>query len=60
MRLAIGLVLLLAGAVWLAQGLDLAFAPQSFMTGSPTWIVLGAIAAIAGIVLIWRSARRVK
>lgn len=60
MRLVVGLVLLLAGAVWLAQGLDLAFAPESFMTGSPTWIVIGAIAVIAGVVLIWRSARRAK
>jgi len=41
----------LGGAVWIAQGLNLPFAPGSFMTGDRTWIVLGAIAVVGAIVI---------
>jgi len=47
-----GAGLVLAGLVWLAQGLDLPFAPRSFMTSDRSWIVIGSVAAIAGVVLI--------
>jgi hypothetical protein len=49
---AIGVVLVLAGVVWVAQGLNLPFAPRSFMTSDRSWIVIGAIAAVVGAVLI--------
>jgi len=54
-----GAGLVLAGLVWLAQGLDLPFAPRSFMTSDRSWILIGSVAAIAGVVLIaW--ARRLR
>ena len=36
-RVATGVVLLIAGAIWILQGLDIAFAPESFMTGDRFW-----------------------
>lgn len=57
MKLAIGIVLLIAGVVWVLQGLDVSFAPQSFMTGNTTWVILGVVAAVGGIGLIWWSRR---
>ena len=50
--LVIGVLLALSGAVWVAQGLNLPFAPRSFMTADRTWIVLGAAAVLAGAALI--------
>jgi hypothetical protein len=50
--LAIGILLVIAGAVWTAQGLNLPFAPGSFMTGDRTWVLIGAVAVLAGMVLI--------
>ncbi len=58
--LAIGVLLVLAGAVWIAQGLDLPFAPSSFMTADRTWVLIGAVTVLGGTVLIgWtrRAAR---
>jgi hypothetical protein len=57
--LVLGIVLVLAGAVWIAQGLDLPFAPSSFMTADRTWVLIGAAAVVAGIVLIgWTRQQR--
>jgi hypothetical protein len=46
--MALGVLLALGGAVWIAQGLNLPFAPRSFMTADRTWIVLGFLAVVAG------------
>jgi hypothetical protein len=54
---AVGAVLVLGGLVWVAQGLNLPFAPRSFMTADRTWIVIGAVAAMAGGVLVWWARR---
>ena len=51
----IGVVLILGGLVWIAQGLNLPFAPRSFMTADRTWIVIGAIAVMGGGFLVWRG-----
>ena len=51
-RRVIGIVLILAGLVWVAQGLNLPFAPGSFMTGDRTWVLIGAVAVVAGASLI--------
>ena len=51
----IGIALILGGLVWIAQGLNLPFAPRSFMTADRTWIVFGAIAVMGGGVLVWRG-----
>jgi hypothetical protein len=56
-QLVLGVLLMLSGAVWIAQGLNLPFAPRSFMTADRTWILIGAITVVAGIVLLG-SARR--
>jgi hypothetical protein len=47
-----GVAMILAGLIWLAQGLNLPFAPRSFMTADRSWAFIGAAAAIAGVALI--------
>ena len=54
----VGIVLILGGLVWMAQGLNLPFAPRGFMTSDRTWIVLGAIAVMGGGFLVWRGRQR--
>ncbi|HVM25646.1 MAG TPA: hypothetical protein VM253_09640 [Candidatus Limnocylindrales bacterium] len=56
--LVLGILLVLAGLVWIAQGLNLPWAPRSFMTADRTWIVIGAATALAGAVLIGWSRQR--
>jgi len=58
MMVVLGALLALAGAVWLAQGLDLPFAPGSFMTADPLWIWIGAATLAVGLLLVYRSLRR--
>jgi len=55
---ALGIILGIMGVIWILQGLDVELAPQSFMTGEPLWVVLGAVAALLGGALLWRGARR--
>ena len=47
--MVLGILLGVGGAMWIAQGLNLPFAPRSFMTADRTWIVLGFIAVVAGL-----------
>ena len=54
----LGLVLVVSGLVWIAQGLNLPFAPGSFMTNDRAWVLIGAITAVAGAVLIGWSRQR--
>lgn len=51
----IGLFVILSGLVWIAQGLDLPFAPGSFMTADRSWVVIGSITALAGLVIVDRA-----
>jgi hypothetical protein len=51
----LGVLVVLGGLVWIAQGLNLPFAPRSFMTADRAWVVIGALAVVAGMVLIGRS-----
>ncbi len=53
----VGAVLVLGGLVWVAQGLNLPFAPRSFMTADRNWIVIGAVAVMAGGTLVWWGRR---
>ena len=53
---ALGVLLVLAGAVWTLQGLG--YIGGSFMSGASVWAVIGPIVAVAGIALIWVSLRR--
>ena len=55
----IGLLAALAGAVWVAQGINLPLAPRSFMTADRTWFVIGIVTAVSGVALAtwsWRHA----
>jgi hypothetical protein len=56
-RTVIGVGLVLAGAVWMAQGLNLPFAPRSFMTADRAWLFIGAATVLAGAVVIGWSGR---
>jgi hypothetical protein len=55
--LVVGLLLVAAGLVWMAQGLNLPFAPRSFMTADRSWIVIGGAAVLGGAVLAIRARR---
>jgi hypothetical protein len=57
MLVVLGLLVAAAGVVWMAQGLNLPFAPRSFMTADRSWIVIGAAAVLVGAVLVWRGRR---
>jgi len=55
-RLAIALVLVLVGLVWLGQGTGLI--GGSVMTGSPFWAVVGAIlVVVSGVLLVLERGR---
>lgn len=51
MVLLLAALLVIGGGVWLAQGLNLPFAPGSFMSGDPLWVVIGAVAVLGGLVI---------
>ncbi|MDH4335093.1 MAG: hypothetical protein OEW24_07535 [Chloroflexota bacterium] len=53
----LGVIIALGGAVWIAQGLNLPFAPGSFMTGDRAWIVLGSVAVVGGVALVMAARR---
>jgi hypothetical protein len=56
--LVLGILLVIAGVVWIAQGLNLPWAPTSFMTDDRTWVFIGAVAVVAGAALIGRGRPR--
>jgi hypothetical protein len=57
--IVLGAIGALTGVVFVAQGLNLPFAPPSFMTGDRTWIVIGSGMVVAGIGLaVWSLRRR--
>lgn len=53
MKTAGGVVLILAGVIWILQGFDVAFAPESFMTDDRQWALWGSLTALIGAGLIW-------
>jgi len=58
-RRILGALLVLTGAVWIGQGLNLI--RGSSMTGSNFWAVVGALCVVAGLGLLswpWRQQRR--
>ena len=50
LRRTIGLVLIMIGAFWVA--ISLGFLEESFMTGQPVYTVVGAIVALAGVLVL--------
>jgi hypothetical protein len=56
----LGLLMVMAGTVWMLQGLNLAFR-VGFMVGDKHWTLYGAILALIGIAqLIWTNTRRAR
>ena len=53
-RIAFAVLLLLLGLVWIGQGLG--YIRGSFMTGSRTWLVIGLIVELLGLVLVFGPA----
>ena len=51
-----GALALLMGLIFAGQGANLI--PGSFMTGDPTWLVVGIILAVVGAVLLVVALRR--
>jgi hypothetical protein len=54
----IGVVLVLLGLLWTAQGLG--YVTGSFMTGSRLWATIGPIVALAGLWSLVTGARRAR
>jgi hypothetical protein len=52
---ALGVVLVLVGAVWILQGSNLL--GGSFMSGSRLWLTIGLATLVAGLWLVVRAAR---
>jgi hypothetical protein len=57
LRIALGVLLVLVGTVWILQGLNVGFAPQSFMTADRTWSWVGAVVVVVGVGLVWLGTR---
>ena len=54
--LPVAVLVILIGGVFLGQGVGLI--PGSFMTGSSTWAVIGAVMVVAGVGALFLAARR--
>lgn len=52
----LGIVLLLAGIVWVLQGTNVL--PGSFMTGQAFWAFMGAVCLVVGSALLYLGLRR--
>jgi len=56
---AIGIMLLLAGLVWMGQGSGyFPYPAESFMVGATPWVYYGGATALVGLVLIIVARRR--
>jgi len=53
----LGVLLVLVGLVWIGQGLGL-LRGSSFMVDDSRWALAGAVAVVAGAVLLVRARRR--
>jgi hypothetical protein len=54
----IGVAMILMGAVWMLQGLNLAFR-VGFMVGNYHWTIYGAIFALVGVAqVVWSNTRQ--
>jgi hypothetical protein len=56
--MVLGALVAFGGLVWIAQGLNLPFAPRSFMTADRTWILLGTAAVVIGGATVSWARRR--
>jgi hypothetical protein len=54
----IGVAMILMGAVWMLQGLNLAFR-VGFMVGNYHWTIYGGILALVGVAqVVWSNTRQ--
>lgn len=54
----IGLILLLAGLIWMAQGSGyFPYPAESFMISQVRWVYYGAATAVAGLVIVLLARR---
>ena len=51
-----GALIIATGGVWIAQGSGL-LPGSGFMSGDPTWILIGAIGVAIGVALMWVGLR---
>lgn len=51
-----GALIVATGGVWIAQGSGL-LPGSGFMSGDPTWILIGAIGVAIGLALMWVGLR---
>jgi hypothetical protein len=56
--LVVGVLLVLTGAIWTLQGLDVL--GGSPMSGVTLWAIVGPIVVVAGLVLAFLGARRMR
>lgn len=54
-RVLVGVLLALTGAVWILQGVGIL--PGSFMTGDPLWAYIGAATLVGAALLVWSAYR---
>jgi hypothetical protein len=54
-RAILGALLCLIGGVWFLQGINVI--KGSFMTGTVTWTIIGALCVVGGLELIRRGVR---
>ncbi|ASW54589.1 hypothetical protein [Plantactinospora sp. KBS50] len=54
--LAVGLLAVVVGALWTAQGLG--YLGGSVMTGDRTWAIVGPVLSLAGLALLAAGLRR--
>jgi protein-S-isoprenylcysteine O-methyltransferase Ste14 len=54
-RNAVGIVLLVVGAVWVLQGANVL--TGSAMSGRSQWLIVGILLAVAGVALLWWNRR---
>jgi hypothetical protein len=55
---ALGAIMVCMGAIWVLQGLNLAFR-VGFMVGDKRWVVYGAILAVVGLAqVVWSNTRQ--
>ena len=54
----LGLLLICMGAIWVLQGLNIAFR-VGFMVGDKQWVLWGALLALVGVAqLVWSNTRQ--
>jgi len=56
--LVVGVLMVLTGAIWTLQGLDVL--GGSVMSGVTLWAIIGPIVVVAGLVLAFLGARRMR